>query len=481
MQTTIKQVTPVEYDLEIRATADDLAPDLNRVLRQQRTRTNLKGFRKGHVPLSVVKKLYGKALAYGVAEKSIQETYESSVLETEEHEVLGRPKITTLDYELDGDLFAVIRFGVRPDFELADTTGQTISRLAHEVTDEDVAEELDRLREGKATTPVKEGPVEAEDVVVVDLQLLDESGLPVVGSREEEITYHLADERVKEPFRAALLGRSAEDEVVVSMPADAASESSDGGGEDSRYQVTIREVRAHVLPEVDDDFVKELSDGRIETVDAFRDEVQKQLEDAWSTRSRELFESTIVERMLEINPVDVPETVVDLYLDSFLEDFRRQTKERTGEDLPDEFDDEDFRGRYRDEAERQGRWMLIRDHVLKQNEIEVTDEDREAFFAKTAGDGNVDASFLKQYYDSVPGLADRLQQRLTSEKVFAFLGDQFEVVDKDRDALEAERKEKVEAEIKAREEAESMDDDAESKSWWRRPLDRVRNQLKKPR
>ena len=142
---------------------------------------------------------------------------------------------------------------------------------------------------------------------------------------------------------------------------------------------------------------------------------------------------------------------------------------------------EAFKEANKPEAEKQARWMLIRDHVLKQNEIEVTDEDREAFFAKTAGDGNVDATFLKQYYDSVPGLADRLLQRLTSEKVFAFLADQFEVVDKDRDALEAERKEKVEAEIKAREEAESIDDVDESKSWWRRPLDRVRNQLKKPR
>ena len=358
MDTTIKQVTPVEYDLEIRASADELAPDLKRVLRQQRSRTNLKGFRKGHVPLSVVKKLYGKALAYGVAEKSIQESYEESVLEKDEHEVLGRPKITQLDYELDGDLFAVIRFGVRPEFELAETSGETISRLKHDVTDEDIEEEIQRLLEGKAMHPVKEGSVEESDVVVVDLQLLDDEGLPVVGSREEEITYHLADERVKEPFRAALVGRESGDEVVVSMP--------DAEGETRRYQVTLREVRAHVLPEFGDDFANEISEGRIETADAFREEVKKQLEEAWVTRSRELFESSIVEKMLELNPVDVPETVVDLYLDSFLEDFRRQTKERTGEDLPESFDDEDFRSRYRDEAEKQGRWMLIRDHVLKQ-------------------------------------------------------------------------------------------------------------------
>src|SRR5690606_2180891 len=147
--------------------------------------------RKGHVPISVVKKLYGKALAYGVAEESIQKTYETSVLEADSHEVLGRPKITTLDYEPDGDLFAVIRVGVRPEFELASTEGTTVARLVHAISEADVDEELDRIRESRAEQPVKEGLVEPTDHVVVDLQRLDEQGLPLIGQKEEGITFNL--------------------------------------------------------------------------------------------------------------------------------------------------------------------------------------------------------------------------------------------------------------------------------------------------
>lgn len=482
MQTNITQVNPVEYDLEIRATADELAPDLQKVLRAQRSRTQLKGFRKGHVPISVVKKLYGKALAYGVAERSIQETYESSVLEGDEHEVLGRPKITTLEYEMDGDLFAVIRFGVRPSFELASTEGETVSRLVHEVSDEDVEEELNRIREQRVETPAKEGKVEANDVVVVDLQLLDEEGLAVVGSREDEVTYHLGDERVKEPFKQALIGREAGDQVVVVMPHEHDHDhdhdhSHDHDHADRRYQVTLREVRAWLLPELNDELAVAVSDGRFETIDDFRAEIRKQLADAWETRSRELFESSIVEKMIELNPVDVPEAVIDLYLDSFVEDVKRRSE---GE-LPQGFDETAFRDSYREEAERQGRWMLIRDFVIKENELAVGDDDRQAFFDKMSGDGNVDSSFLQQYYSSVPGLMDRMNQRLLSEKVFSFLADHFEVVEKDRETLEAERKEKLEAERKAQEDALGDAEDGESSSWWRRPLDRVRNQLRKPR
>ncbi len=138
MQTTIKQVGPVEYELDITATAEDLAPEFKKALRAQRTRTHLKGFRPGKVPLSLVKKMYGKTLAYGIADKSVQETYEDVVLNSDEHDVLGQPKITELEYEMDGDLHAVIHFGVRPEIVLQDLAGETVDTLVYEVTDEEV-------------------------------------------------------------------------------------------------------------------------------------------------------------------------------------------------------------------------------------------------------------------------------------------------------------------------------------------------------
>jgi len=114
MQTTVNKISDVEYELEIKATAEDLSADLDKAIRSQRGSTTMKGFRPGHVPLSLVKRVHGKALAYGVAENAVQKTYETKVLKAEEYEVLGQPTITDLDYEYEGDLRAVVRFGVRP-------------------------------------------------------------------------------------------------------------------------------------------------------------------------------------------------------------------------------------------------------------------------------------------------------------------------------------------------------------------------------
>ena len=115
----------VEFELEITATAEDLSPELDKALRVQKGRTTMKGFRPGNVPISLVKKVYGKSLAYGVAENAVQKTFEEKVLQDDEYDVLGQPTITDLTYEYEGDLRAVVKFGVRPDVEVKDFGGAT--------------------------------------------------------------------------------------------------------------------------------------------------------------------------------------------------------------------------------------------------------------------------------------------------------------------------------------------------------------------
>ena len=112
METTLTKISDVEFELEIRAEAEELKPELDKALKIQRGRTQAKGFRPGKVPMSLVKKLYGEALAYGVAEKHVQEVYEKELLDNDDYAIIGQPTLTELDFSLDSDLRAVIQFGV---------------------------------------------------------------------------------------------------------------------------------------------------------------------------------------------------------------------------------------------------------------------------------------------------------------------------------------------------------------------------------
>lgn len=444
MQTTIRSLSPVEYALDLHATADDLAPDLEKALRAQRLRTSLKGFRPGKVPLALVKKMYGEALGYGVAEQRIKDAYEREVLDNPAYDVLGQPKVTRLDYALDGDLEATVVFGVRPEVTLAPLGEEEVTRLVLDVTDEDVELELTRLRERHADlAPLDdEAAIEADHFVVLDLQELDpETGTPIIGKRDEDQTIFLGDPDVDEhpmlrELKQALLGARPGQARRFSFEHDAAHGHHEAGhAHRHHFEATVKEVKRRDLPELDDAFAREVSQGQLESVEALRGQIEAEMRRSLERHTREHFEGAMVERLLERHPVPVPDSVVELYLDSFVEDVKQRNKGK----LPEGFDEAAFRHVNRDDAERQGRWMLIRDQIIAENELEVTDADLEAFFAQeVSGEGQVTAEQLQRFYQSMPGLMDQVRQRVLSAKVFDYLAGQFKVVEKDRAAAEQE-------------------------------------------
>src|SRR5690554_1985242 len=206
MQTSIEQVKPTEYALEIKATAEDLSPEMEKALREQRGRTTLKGFRPGKVPLSLVKKIYGKAIAYVVAEELIQKTYESEVLGKDTYRVLGQPVIDKIDFNEDNDLHATVRFGVRPEFELKDLSSEEIIRYTHTVDEEEIDERIEEIRIREADLVPVEGPAEEDNFLTIDVQPLDDAtNTPVIGARQKGVTIFL-DDRIAPQLREALIG-----------------------------------------------------------------------------------------------------------------------------------------------------------------------------------------------------------------------------------------------------------------------------------
>ena len=421
METSIKQATPVEYEFEIHATAEDLESELQKALRAQRSQMDVKGFRKGKVPMELVKKMHGQAIGYRVAERYVQDLFEEKVEEESDLEPLGQPTMTEFDYELEGDLKAVIRFGVRPEVELEDVSDVELSMLDHEVTDDDVEDEVERLQ------------IQSADLMPVE----DEP----IGDKEEGLTFFLDDERLRGELRDALIGKEAGDTFRVNLPADAPPEAdpSQVPDEDRLYEVTLNDVKRRDLPPVDEAFVREITEGQFEAPAAFRQEIRDRLEEAWSDRAREMVQGDIIDKMLELHPVPVPESVVETYLDSFV----RQVEEENDGELPDDFDEELFRQRSRDDAEKQGRWMLIRDVVIEENDIEATDEDLQEFFAQQAeGSPEVSAEQISQFYQQMPRMMERVKQQVLSEKVYDHLIDAFDVQKKTLEEFEDELEEK---------------------------------------
>lgn len=433
MDVTLHERTPVDFELEIRVSHAELEPRVTEALKAQRKRLTIKGFRPGRVPMNLVRKMVGPSVAQQIAEEVIGEAWRTEVGEGKGHEVLGAPRLDRLSYELGQDLHAVLRYGVRPVIELADTRDVTVRRLVRPVTDADVEDEIARRRRRAAPLEVTDEPADAESVVVADFQVLDRaSGTPVVGQRDADQEVDLTDRRLREELREALLGRRAGESVRVELP-----QTSDGDAADERpepFLVTIKEVRARRLPNLDEAFARQQTAGRCTTVEDYRALVRRELEEAARRVGEDFLREEIVRALLAAHDFPVPEAAVEAVLDEMEEDLVR----RVGGELPAGFDRAGFRAAQREAARQQVRWTLLRARLLEEHPVELTDADFEAEFERLAATGPGTAEMVRQFVAAQPQLLEGIRQRLVADRLFAHLAERFTVREVTVEELEAE-------------------------------------------
>ena len=460
VQTSIKQLNDVEYEIEIDATASELAPKINKRIREHQATISLKGFRPGKVPVNLLKKMYGESLVMDVIEKSIMGIFADEVIEEGDYDVLGTPELSNLDYKLDGDLHAVMKFGIKPTIELSsDLSDTTILKLVHTVTDEEIDQEIDNLLKKEADLQTREeGGIEDTDHVVVDMQRLDpKTATPIVGEREEGVSFFLDDEKLKKALKNALLGKAQGETFKVSLPLNEEDDQDDdtpksdilvlpGDNPDEEkefdsYEVHVQEVKQRIMPELDNEFIKEITKEAAEDEEGLRKHIQDQLESMWDNESQRLLEGELVTKMIELHEFAVPESALDVYLNSFVDELKQQA----GGNLPEGFDIETYKAQRKGEAENLARWQLLREHIADAESLEVSEEDRDAYFAKMGGNEEM-ATMLRNYYASMGNnMLERIDFELLNKKVIAALSEQFKIEEKTKEEFTEALKERAEA------------------------------------
>jgi trigger factor len=451
MKTDVRSLTPVDYALDIEVPAEDLQPQILDALKAQRSRLDLKGFRRGKVPMGVVRKMVGPQVAIEVAERTIGEAYRKAVAEPEELEVLGQPRLVELDFDADdkeAGLKATVQFGVRPEFELADLDGVPVTRVVRTFTDEDVEADLQRRRDLAATEDdAPEGTALEEDhVAIVDIQPVDAEGEPTA-PKQEGARLVLANPDLRSEMKGALVGKTVGDEVTVELPhLHDDDEETDHDDHVDRYRVTVTEVKVRTVPEADADFVREQTDGETESLDDLKGQIRDELDRSWKARAQQALEQKMAEQFVlaHRDAVKVPETLTEAALDAMLE----ETTGQAGGQLPPTFDVEAWRDQNRQQAEDQVRWMLVKDRLVEEENLEVTNEDFDAEFEKLAGD-DTPADFVRQYFSQQPKLLEQMGDQLLNRRVFGALEGRFTVVEKSREDIEKEMAERQAAQAEA--------------------------------
>ena len=459
MQTDVRAINSVDYVLDVTVPAEDLQPQITAALKRQRAQMNLKGFRPGKVPMSVVRKMVGPQVSVEVAEQAIGEAYRTAVVEPGEVEPLGQPRLVELDFDVetpDAPLKAVVQFGVRPQFDLADLDGVPVTRLVREFSDEDVDADVQRRRDLAATEEdAPEGTQIADDhVAVIDIQPVDADGEPTA-PKQNAARIVMANPGLRPEMKEALTGLATGDETTVELPhlhdadEETDADTPEGDGEAThvdRYRLTVVDVLERVVPEVDADFVKAQTNGESESLDDLKGQIREDLARSWDARAKQAMEQRMVEEFVlaHRDTVAVPETLTEAALDAMLE----ETKQKAQGHLPPTFDVEAWRDQNRQQAEDQVRWLLVKDRLVEDEGIEVTNEDFEAEFA-TLASGDTDLDLVKQYFTAQPQLMEQMGDQLLNRRIFGALEGRFTIVDKTREDLEREAAERRAAQADA--------------------------------
>jgi len=420
MDISITDISEVEKELHVQATAEELAPHFDKAYEKQRAKIEIHGFRKGKAPLELVKKLHGEAIEYGSLDDVASDFYRQVVLERN-IQPIGEPVLTDIDYKRGEALSFKVKYEVKPNVELKEYKGIPVEKLVHTVTDKEVDDELMRLRRSNSTTSEVQEVTDEEHTVTVDIQQLDESGTPLIGKKSENVRIYLADEQVypeiKQAMKNAIVGSAVRAKVEVVQ--NEQKQTND-------LEITPRKIEKVALPEFNDAFVEKITKGKVATADAFMTQLRKDLEQYWHEWSERQMTDNLLGEIVRRHDLTVPESMVRGVLDSMLEEYKNRFPNKK---LPAGFNEKEFRDENRGHAIFQSKWYLVRERIIETEGFTAEEADIERQAEIDAPKMGIEKDRLLTFYKS----SDSMRDRIISEKLINFLKHNAKVTERTTD------------------------------------------------
>lgn len=398
-----KKSEGAERLLQVTVPADAVNEAKEKAARKIAGSVTLPGFRPGKAPLGMVMKRFAEAIRSEAVELLVQDAYKE-VLDREKLHVAAQPHIHDLKYEEGESLSFDLHLEVRPEVSLTKTQGFKVARTERTVSDDDVQQQLEQLREQRANwTPVEEKPMEG-DMVTVLLATADDGG-EVPEGREYRLVLGggQAIPGIEEVIMELKTGQTIE--RPVRWPEDFPDESQ--RGKTKTVRVELKDVKRKSLPEMDDAFARELGD--FDSVDALRKAVRDDMEDAAKRETDAEVRQKLLDEIIGANPFDVPPSWVAQLVHGYADAYK----------IPEE-EHERFAQGFRPTAERQVRRDMVIDTLAEAEGLKASEADIDDKVSEMAGKRGVSPGQLYAQLQKAQRLSE-LERGITEDKVFAWL------------------------------------------------------------
>ena len=405
MDIQLKETSSYAREVDIDLSWEEIAADFEQTIKQFSKRVKLPGFRPGKVPRKVLMKQFQPAIEADFVENSVN-TYYLKALQEKEIIPINMGSVSDVHFHHGKHFKFKVAFEIEPDVTIPRMKRKSlkVEKTNYITDDEDIDMAIDEMRHGHAEVQTVEDGAQLDDYVICDLQEIDISGVPIIGKKLETRYIKLGQIPFDGDNQKKLEGIKPGEKTQVSVPVDEK-------GSTSTFELSVQNVERQILPEVDENFIK-MADPEAENVADYRGRIKDRLGKAYDQRSEKASDEQLTDAMINhVNP-EFPPSMAESYLGHMVEDVMKNNPAAT--------DKEKIKEIYQPVAERNLKWYLIRNTIIKNEKYEITKEDVQADIDQRKEANPKEAKELEKYFKK-PSNRSRLEDDLMEKKVLAYL------------------------------------------------------------
>ncbi len=424
MSVTVENLEHNLAKMTVEIPVETIEKAIDKVYKQQRSRIQIPGFRKGRAPRVMIERMYGKSVFLEDAvNEALPQAYEDACKESE-LDIVSQPKIEFSQVERDKPVVFTATVAVRPAVELGEYKGLEVDVKKEEVTDEKVDERIRQEQEKNATTvPVEDRPVQDGDMIELDFEGFVD-GKPFDGGKGENYPLTIGSKSFIDGFEEQLIGANIgeEKDINVTFPED--YHAKELAGKPALFKATVKSIKKKEVPELNDEFASEVSE--FETLDEYKADVRAQLEKQAEEKAKSDKEDALVDKAVENAKMDIPDLMVESQARNMVQEFSQrlsyqgltmqQYLQYTGQT------EDSLLESNKDAALKRIKSRLVLEEIAKAENLEATDEDVNAEIKKMAESYGMEEDKVREYLDEAQ--MDDLHQNIRVQKAVDLLYEQ---------------------------------------------------------
>lgn len=388
-----------KYELEIEISAEDFEAAIEKAYLKARKNIAMPGFRKGKAPRKLIEKEYGEQVFFEDAVNLLYAPVVNGAVEESGLELVTRPEVEVTEISKENGVKLKATCITKPEVEVKDYKGIEVEKVVNPVTDEDINKQLDALREKNVTVEtVDDRAAENGDDVVIDFEGFKDD-VAFEGGKAEDFTLSLGSGQFIPGFEDQIVGHNAGEDFDINVTFPEEYQVKELAGAPAVFKIKLKSISKKVMPELDDDMVKDSTE--FDTVDEYKADVKKKLEEANEKHADSEVEAKIFDKVIENMTAEIPQVMFDNRVNEMIGELeQRLAPQGISLDLYMQYTGQTIdtvKKAYAEQADKQVKLRLALEKIAKLENIEVTEDELKAEFDKLAEAYKLDVDQIKQF------------------------------------------------------------------------------------